>query len=389
MTDGARREYAAALRERYQAADKRGRGQILDEYCRTTGCHRKAASRRLARPARATGRRSGRPRQYGAELLPILDRVWQASDHLCGKLLAPMIAPLLRALEQHHGVRIDAAVRDRLLAASPATLDRLLRPLRRRRARQPRRASPALHTLRAQVPLRTWSQWTGVTPGAVQGDLVLHCGESTAGFYLTTLVAVDVATSWTELQALWGMHYHRVAEGMRYLGARFPFPLREWHSDNGSEFLNEALLAWCRRRRIRVSRGRPYRKNDQAWVEQRNGLAVRRLVGYDRYSSRAAFTVLQQLYARLRLQLNFFRPVRKLLSKQRVGSKVVKRYDPPQTPYQRLLAAGVLTPAQQRALAQQVQALDPVALAHDIERGLDMLWKLADTRRTTAEVAHE
>ena len=388
MTERARREYAAALRERYQVADKRGRGQILDEYCRTTRCHRKTAIRRLAGSVGPTGRRPGRPRRYGPDLLPLLERVWQASDYLCGKLLAPMVAPLLTALEWYHGVQISAAVRATLGAASPATLDRLLRPLRRRRARQPRRASPALHTLRAQVPVRTWSQWTGVRPGAVQGDLVLHCGESTTGFHLTTLVAVDVATSWTELQAIWGMHYHRVAQGVRYLGARFPFPLREWHSDNGSEFLNEALLAWCRRRHIRVSRGRPYRKNDQAWVEQRNGLAVRRLVGYDRYSTRAAFTVLQQLYALLRLQLNFFRPVRKLLSKQRVGSKVVKRYDAPQTPYQRALAAGVLTPAQQRALAQQLLALDPVALAHDIQRTLDTLWKLADTRRTGAEVAH-
>jgi hypothetical protein len=295
VTEAARREYAAVRRERYQAADKRGRGEILDEYCRTTRCHRKAAIRRLARAGPPGGRRPGRPRRYGPELLPVLERVWAASDHLCGKLLAPMIPPLLTALERHHGLRIGGAAHAALLAASPATLDRLLRPLRRRRARQPRRAAPALHTLRAQVPLRTWSQWPGVTPGAGQGDLVLHCGESTAGFYLTTLVTVDGATSWTELQAVWGVHYYRVAEGVRYVGARFPFPLREWPSDNGSEFLNEALLAWCRRRPIRVTRGRPYRKNDQAWVEQRNGLAVRRLVGYDRYSTRAAYTVLQRL----------------------------------------------------------------------------------------------
>jgi hypothetical protein len=230
VTEAARREYAAALRERYEAADKRGRGQILDEYCRTTHCHRKTAIRRLARPGPPTGRRPGRPRRYGPALLPLLDRVWTASDQLCGKLLAPMIPALLTALERHHGLPVSAAARAALLAASPATLDRLLRPLRRRHARPPRRAAPALHRLRAQVPLRTWSQWTGVRPGAVQGDLVLHCGESTAGFYLSTLVAVDVATSWTELQAVWGVHYHRVAAAVQYLGAHFPFPLREWHS---------------------------------------------------------------------------------------------------------------------------------------------------------------
>ena len=149
MTERARREYAAGLRERYQVADKRGRGQILDEYCRTTRCHRKTAIRRLAGSVGPTGRRPGRPRRYGPDLLPLLERVWQASDYLCGKLLAPMVAPLLTALERYHGVQISAAVRATLGAASPATLDRLLRPLRRRRARQPRRASPALHTLRA------------------------------------------------------------------------------------------------------------------------------------------------------------------------------------------------------------------------------------------------
>jgi len=177
---------------------------------------------------------------------------------------------------------------------------------------------------------------------------------------------------------------------VQHVGTRFPFALREWHSDNGSEFLNEHLLAWCRRRRIRFTRGRPYRKNDQAWVEQRNGLVVRRLIGYDRYSTRAAFSVLQRLYGLLRLQLNFFRPVRKLVSKERVGAKIVKRYDAPRTPYQRALGADILTPAQQRTLAAQCHALDPIALARDIQSTLDVLWKLADIRRTVptaAEVA--
>ena len=388
MTERGRREYAAVMRARYRPADKRERGRLLDEYCRTTGCHRKAAIRRLRVPPRPPGRSPGRPGRYIArELAPILERAWLASDQLSGKLLRPILPALLTALETHHGLGIGPAVRAALTAASAATLDRLLRPLRRRRARHPRRPAPALGHLRAQVPLRTWSEWTGVRPGAMQGDLVLHCGESTEGRYCTTLVAVDVATTWTELQAIWGLHQQRVTGGIQHVHQRLPFPLREWHSDNGSEFINACLLGWCQRHGIRFTRGRPYRKNDQAWVEQRNGLVVRRLVGYDRFSARAAQAVLQRLYGLLRLQHNFFRPVRKLLSKRRVGSKVLKRYDTAQTPYQRVLAAGVLTPEQRQALAEQVASLDPIALARDIQQTLDVLWKLADTRHPRQEAA--
>lgn len=387
MTERARREYAEALRPRYQHADKGERGRILDEYCRATGAHRKAAIRCLRRIPGNRRRAPGRPRRYGPEVLPVLERVWVASQRLCGKLLAPVLPTLVQALERHHGVVVPAGVRAALLAASPATLERLLRPLRRRRGRPPYRASPAATALRQQIPLRTWSEWTAVAPGALQGDLVLHCGESTGGFYLATLLAIDVATSWTELEIVWGLGRKRVGGAVHYVRERLPIPLREWHSDNGSEFINDHLLEWCRRHGIRFTRGRPYRKNDQAWVEQRNGLVVRRLIGYDRYSTRAAFAVLQRLYRLLRLQLNFFRPVRKLVSKHRVGSKVTKRYDAARTPYQRLVAAGVLAPAQHQVLEAQLHGLDPITLAQDIERTLDMLWKLADTRSLHAEVA--
>ena len=383
MTEHTRREYAAVMRPRYQQADKRERGRLLDEYCRTTGCHRKAAIRRLRGAPSPPGRAPGRPARYAArELGPTLERAWLASDQLSGKLLRPILPALLTALATHHGVGMTPAVRAALTAASAATLDRLLRPLRRRRPRQPRRLAPALASLRAQVPLRTWSDWAGVRPGAGQGDLVLHCGESTAGRYCATLVAVDVATTWTERQAIWGLHQQRVTGGIQHVQERLPFTLREWHSDNGSEFINACLLGWCQRRGIRFTRGRPYRKNDQAWVEQRNGLLVRRLVGYDRYSSRAAWAVLGRLYGLLRLQHNFFRPVRKLRSKRRVGSKVLKRYDAAQTPYQRVLAAGGLAAEQQQKLAQQFHALDPIAIARTIQQTLDVLWKLADTRPT-------
>ena len=389
MGERARREYAAVMRGRYLAARSRAaRSRLLDEYCATTGSHRKAAIRRLRAVPRGSAGRPGRPVRYGRGLLPVLERAWLASQQLSGKLLRPVLPALLRALQAHHAVPIPPGMAEALTGASAATLDRLLRPLRRRRGRQPRRVSTALTEVRAQVPLRTWSEWRGIAPGALQGDLVLHCGETTAGRYCATLVAVDVATTWTELQPLWDLHHQRVTGAIQLLHERLPFALQAWHSDNGSEFINRCLLGWCQRHAVHFTRGRPYRKNDQAWVEQRNGLLVRRLVGYDRYSSRAALTVLHRLYELLRLQHNFFRPVRKLVSKRRVGSKVIKRYDAAQTPYQRVLASGVLTAVHRQRLEVQFRTLDPIAVALDIQRTLDLLWKLADTRPARREAAH-
>jgi transposase InsO family protein len=263
---------------------------------------------------------------------------------------------------------------------SAATIDRLLRSVRQRRGRQPRAGRPALNTLAAQVPIRTWGEWAEEAPGALQGDLVLHCGESTGGSFIMTLVGVDVATGWTELEAVWRPGQHRIGTAVHHIRERLPMALRAWHSDNDGQFINDTLVAWCRREGVQFTRGRKYRKNDQAYVEQRNWLAVRRVVGYERYSSNAAFTALQEVYRLLRLQLNFLRPLRKLISKRRLGAQVQKRYDAPRTPYQRLCAAGVLSAARRQTLDAQLAALDPIALAQALDRALDRLWKYADRR---------
>ena len=217
-------------------------------------------------------------------------------------------------------------------------------------------------------------------PGSLQADLVLHCGDSTEGFFLTTLCAVDVASGWTELQAVWGLGKQRVRTAMHLVRQCLPFPLKSLHTDNGSEFINHVLVPWCLREKITLTRGRGYRKNDQAYVEQRNWLSVRRQVGYQRYSCRAAFEALHQLYPLLRLQLNFFRPVRKLVGKERIGARVIKRYDEPLTPYQRLLASGTLSEASRAQLERQYLATNPAELQRRIDRLLRQLWHLGRTR---------
>lgn len=376
MTKLTLHEYATAVRQRYSRARKGEKGRILDEFCRTTQMHRKAAIRllRKGRWLAPAPKKMGRPRRYDGDVTEVLVKVWEAGDRMCGKLLVAVLPSLVAGLERHGELKLHATVREALTTMSAATIDRQLKGWRKHLGRQPRRpASPAMG-LKAQIPIRTWGEWTGVGPGSVQGDLVLHCGESTEGFYLSTLTLVDVATGWTEVEPVFGIVMNRVGGGIEEASRRLPVPLRELHTDNGSEFINHELYNWCRKRKIRFTRGRGYRKNDQAYVEQRNWLAVRRTVGYDRYSSKRALAALHHLYSLTRLQLNFLRPVRKVVGKERRGSRVYKYYDAPRTPYQRLVEAGVLSEAKANLLERQFLAINPAELQRRIELALRAIW---------------
>lgn len=357
---------------------------MLDEFCRTTGLHRKAAIRLVRGRPRRDGlarRKKGRPIRYGSGVLAPLRQVWEVSDRLSGKLLVAVMKELVDSLERHGELRLAAGVREALLSMSAATIDRKLKGWRRGLGRQSRRQAPASTSLKAEIPIRTWSEWQDVQPGSVQADLVLHCGESAEGFFLTTLTMVDVATGWTECWPAWGTAMMRVRQqAVQRAGMALPLPLRELHTDNGSEFINQTLHAWCKQHGIRFTRGRGYRKNDQAYVEQRNWLGVRRSVGYDRYNSQAAFQALQRLYSLLRLQLNFLRPVRKLVGKRRCGARVTKLYDAPRTPYQRLLESGILNNAAREHLDKQLHAINPADLQRKIESSLRRLWDCTERK---------
>ena len=378
MTRRSVQEYAASVRQRYRRAKKPEKGKILDEFCATTGLHRKAVIRLLSSDSWPVVARRGRPRRYGPEVVGPLRLVWEMSDRMCGKLLVAVMADLIAALERHGELRLSFEVREKLLGMSASTIDRLLKKQSIRLSNLKPKRKAAAQSLKAEVPIRTWSEWRGVKPGSLQADLVLHCGESLEGFFLTTLTAVDVATGWIELQPIWGLGKTRVGTGIHLVRQRLPFTLAALHTDNGGEFINDLLIPWCRREGISYSRGRAYRKNDQAWVEQRNWQSVRRHVGYERYSTRAAYELLLKLYPLLCLQMNFFRPVRKLVDKGRQGARVVKRYDEPQTPYQRLLAAAVLSEADQARIAKHLLALNPAELQRQIDQLLHQLWQQAD-----------
>lgn len=249
-------EYAAGLRPRYRTATKGVKKRILDEFCQTTGMHRKAAIRLLGTATHPAAVRRGRPRRYGPEATQALVKLREVGNRMCGKLRAAVMPDLLGALERHGELKVTPEVRRLALAVSPSTIDRLLHKQRLPRLRQPRCQSPVTTTLKSQIPIRTWSEWQEAEPGSLQSDLVLHCGESTEGFFPTTLCTVDVALGWTELRPVWGMGQQRVGGAIRDIRRRLPFALEALHTDNGSEFIDRTLHSWCRRQGIQFTKDR-------------------------------------------------------------------------------------------------------------------------------------
>jgi len=303
---------------------------------------------------------------------------WEATDRLCSKRLHPFLPELVMILRRHGDQAMTTDIQARLCRMSPSTIDRLLLPWRRLGGRRPFTTTKPGSLLKSSIPIRTFADWQENRPGFLEVDLVPHCGDSTEGFYLTTLSTVDVASGWSECVGVWGKGQERVGGAVHRVRQRLPFPLLGLDSDNGSEFINQHLYTYCHREGITFTRSRPYKKNDNCHVEQKNWSVVRRLIGYDRYSSRAALDTLNRLYDLLRVYVNFFQPVMKLVTKTRHGAKVHKVYDTARTPYQRLLQAGVLTEAKRQELAAVYHGLNPVLLLKHINENLETLWNLAE-----------
>jgi hypothetical protein len=385
VTRASLREYATVQRERYRQATRAEKRRLLDEVVAVTGIHRKAAIRLLRRAPRPrmTPGPGGRPRAYGPEVATVAEVLWQASGRIGAHRLHPFVPELLDRLLRFGELTLTPAIDKLVRQASRPTLARLLGPAR---ARYPLRGTTITRpgtVLRHEIPIRTFTEWTDARPGFLEVDLVAHCGSSTEGFYLCTLCAVDIATAWVELEPVWGKGQIRVGGAVDHVRTRLPMPMLGLDSDNGSEFINRSLRDYCRRHGVTFTRSRPWKKNDSAHVEQKNGAVVRQLIGYDRFASRAAYGQLQRVYRLARLHVNFFQPVEKLVTKTRQGARTHRVYDRAQTPYQRLCATGVLSPETHRELEALYQSLNPLQLRQQLERELDRLWTLAapDPRR--------
>ncbi len=376
----ARTEYLARMWERYQAAPTTKRGRLLDEVCEVTRYHRKAAVRLLNRatPPRARGPRRGRPVRYGPGVVRALRTIWEAAGYPWSVRLRALIPTWLPWLQ--HRQRVSAPDATLLATMSARQMDRVLAPVKRTLKKRQYGGTKPGTLLKHHIPIKT-DRWNVQVPGFTEIDLVPHSGDRADGEFAYTLNLTDIQTTWVESGAVLGKGQVRVCTQLDALRRQLPFALAGIDSDNGPEFINAHLVRYCATQQIQFTRGRPYKKDDNAHIEQKNWTHVRKLVGYERYDTAEAVAALNAVYADHRLLQNLFLPTVKLLRKERVGSKVRRRYDAPQTPLARVQACPTANRLKVAALVAQQRQLDPFELRARIDAGLERLFALARRAR--------
>lgn len=372
-----RLEVVEALRARFAEGSKLEKKRILDEFVAISGYHRKHAVKLLRHGLSSSGG-IHRPvrRIYDEAVCQALIVMWEAADRICGKRLKALLPTLMDSMEEHGYLKLAPEVREKVAQVSAATIDRLLSPARTVSRSRPKRKT-RMSKPKETVPVRTYAGWDDPAPGFFEVDFVEHNGGDPAGSYVHSLVLTDIASGWTECLPLAAREQSLVVEGIEILRAQMPMALRGIDTDNDAAFLNDTVLQYCRNNGIDQTRSRPYRKNDQAWIEQKNGAIVRRFMGYERFSGLVAARAIARLYQLTRLYVNFFQPSFKLVSKQRVGAKVKKLYEAPATPCDRLLQSPRVSDETKHGLQTQRAKLDPTRLLHGIRELQSVLASLS------------
>lgn len=384
LTMAQRKAITRKLANRYAKASKPEKSAILDEVCELCDYSRDYARRALrgalAPPVKR--KRSARAPTYSNDVIAALRLVWAVLDGPAGKRLAPVMAATVEALERHGEISLTEELRTQLCAMSAATIDRRLAPDRKALQLKGRSGTRPGSLLKSQIAIRTFADWDDKAPGFCEADLVGHDGGDARGEFAQTLDLTCVVTGWTEVRILRNKAMRWVVAGLEDIEASLPFALQGVDTDNGSEFINTLLMAFCEDREITFTRGRPYRSNDNCYVEQKNNSVVRKAVGYARYDTPAEIEGLAELYGYLVPYVNFFQPSMRLLERRRVGAKVSKRYDRATTPFQRLLGEGVLDPEATALLVKTYESLNPAELKRQIARCQDELTELARAPKT-------
>jgi len=380
MSLKSKRELLEMVRPRYLKASKAEKQKMLDEFTSATGYHRKHAIRVLKNQVQVQNHLKGKTKTYqtiyGGDVVQALEQIWEIYGRICSKRLQPFLPEAIRVLERCQEIELSQGTKERLLKISSASIDRCLRPVRIQSPHGLSTTKPG-SLLKNLIPVHTFTAWDEERPGFMEIDLVAHCGDSTVGQFLNTLTCTDISTGWTDVTALLHRSQEAVSKAIQCMRQRLPFPLLGLDSDNGSEFINDLLYRYCLEAQITFTRSRPYQKNDQAHVEQKNWSVVRHTVGYDRWETEQELALLQSIYDDLRLYINFFQPSFKLIAKERIGNRTVKRYDPARTPYRRVLERKDISLEAKAQLMNLYVQLNPAELRRCIDQKIAKLWKIS------------
>ena len=382
------------LKDRYQRSSKKEKSIILNGFIQLTGYNRCYACQILnvkkekvlgymnidgkrVRLVRDKGKIKRKKKKiYDQDVLLTLKEIWKISDYICSKRLAPFLSEIIPVLEKYGEINLATKVREKLFKISAATIDRLLADTRKRDRIKGRSTTRPGSLLKKSIPIRTFADWDEKVPGFFEVDLVSHDGGAVRGDFLQSLNFTDIATGWVEMIAVKNKAQIWVFVGIKRIKGRLPFSILGLDSDNGAEFINAHLIRYCEEHKITFTRSRPYRKNDSCFVEQKNWSVIRRAVGYGRYDTDKELSILNELYGYLRLYVNFFQPVRKLIKKERIGSKITKRYDEAKTPYRRVLESPDIKEEIKVKLKNQYAMLNPAELKRKITKLQNKLLKL-------------
>ena len=379
MTVNERRTYLKVMKPRYLNAKRKERSALLSEMEQVTGMHRKSLTRLLhAKSLQRQKRRTPRSRSYGPEVEQVIVRVWESRDYICAERLTPSLLAMAQHLARFENLSLTTEVQEQLEGISRATVGRLLRKHRSRSGRLPQKGAERANQVTKGVPMGRLA-WDLKEPGHFEVDLVYHSGESTTGEHGHTIQMVDVATGWSERVAVMGRGQRAMEAGFAHLLSRLPFAIVELHPDNGSEFFNYHLVHYWKEKvvGVQLSRSRPYQKNDNRIVEQKNDTLVRQYLGHLRLDTPEQIAAMNVIYEKMWLYYNLFQPVLHLCEKTMAGDKIRRTWDKAQTPFERLKATGKLSAQQQQHLQVLYEQTNPRQLRNEIHRLLTQLWEQA------------